>query len=56
MEIEAIRENGDAGRRFGVPLLNSLRLVINTFRKFGRTSIPGRKSKNFGAVITINAL
>ena len=56
MEIEAIGENGDAGRRFDVPLLNSLRLVINTFRNFGRTSILGRKSENFGTAITIGAL
>ena len=56
MEVEAIRENRDVGRRFDVPLLNSLRLVINTFRNFGRTSILGRKSENFGVVITIGAL
>ena len=41
MKVEAIGENGDAGRRFGVPLLDSLGLVINTFRNFGRTSVPG---------------
>ena len=56
MEIEAIEENGDVGRRSGIPLPNSLRLVINTFRNFGRTSVLGRKSKNFGAAMTINAL
>ena len=56
MEVEAIRENGDAGRRFGIPLLNSLRLIINTFRNFSRTSVPGQKSENFGTAITINTL
>ena len=56
MEVEAIEENGDVGRRFGIPLLNSLRLIINTFRNFDRTSVLGRKSENFGAAMTINAL
>ena len=41
MEVEATRENRNVGRRFGVPLLDSLELVINTFRIFGRTSILG---------------
>ena len=51
MKIEAIGENGDVGRRFGIPLPNSLGLVINTFRNFGRTSVPRWKSEIFGAVM-----
>ena len=56
MEVEAIKENRDVGRRFSIPLLNSLRLIINTFRNFNRISILGRKSENFGAAITISTL
>ena len=56
MEVEAIEENGDVGRHFNVPLLNSLRLIINTFRNFDRTSILWRKSENFSTAITIKAL
>ena len=39
MKVEAIGEHGDVGRRFSIPLLDSLELVINTFRIFDRISI-----------------